>query len=132
VVPSVISVVGGPVEQGEPADAVDGPAGVKHYRCDQRQLHPVVEQQRRYPVGADSSLAMTANSTGAVKTAPELSRLLPWATDSIPLANSDVLELGSGPGLTADWLWPRVATLTAIEYDGRCRCRRPYQTVCRR
>lgn len=47
----------------------------------------------------------------------ELSRLLPWATDGIPLVNSDVLELGSGPGLTTDWLWPRVATLTAIEYD---------------
>jgi SAM-dependent methyltransferase len=46
-----------------------------------------------------------------------LSRLLPWATDGVDLAGADVLELGSGPGLTTDWLSPRSGTLTAVEYD---------------
>ena len=39
--------------QREPAGAVDRPAGVEHHRGDQRQLQPVVEQQRRHPVGAE-------------------------------------------------------------------------------
>lgn len=43
--------------------------------------------------------------------------VLPWATDSAPLDGSRVLELGSGPGLTTDWLRPRVGSLTAVEYD---------------
>jgi 16S rRNA A1518/A1519 N6-dimethyltransferase RsmA/KsgA/DIM1 with predicted DNA glycosylase/AP lyase activity len=72
---------------------------------------------------------MTANSTGAVKTARRAVAPAAWATDGIPLANSDVLELGSGPGLTADWLWPRVATLTAIEYDGADAAARTKQIV---
>ena len=46
-----------------------------------------------------------------------LQDLLPWATDSAPLAGARVLELGSGPGLTTDWLRPRVGSLTAVEYD---------------
>lgn len=29
----------------------------------------------------------------------------------------DVLELGSGPGLTTDWLRPRVGALPTVEYD---------------
>jgi SAM-dependent methyltransferase len=43
--------------------------------------------------------------------------LLPWATADVPLAGASVLELGSGPGLTTDWLAPRVGTLTALEVD---------------
>jgi SAM-dependent methyltransferase len=43
--------------------------------------------------------------------------LLPWATDSLQLDGARVLELGSGPGLTTDWLRPRVGSLTAVEYD---------------
>ena len=45
--------------------------------------------------------------------------LLPWATDGVPLAGARVLELGSGPGLTTDWLAPRVGSLTALEVDPR-------------
>ena len=33
------------------------------------------------------------------------------------LKGARVLELGSGPGLTTDWLRPRVGSLTAVEYD---------------
>jgi SAM-dependent methyltransferase len=46
-----------------------------------------------------------------------LDALLPWATADVPLAGADVLELGSGPGQTTDWLRSRVRTLTAVEYD---------------
>jgi SAM-dependent methyltransferase len=47
----------------------------------------------------------------------QLSQLLPWATAGIPLAGATVLELGSGPGLTTDWLHPRVGALATVEYD---------------
>lgn len=43
--------------------------------------------------------------------------LLPWALDGISLERSAVLELGPGPGLTTDWLVPRVGSLTCVEYD---------------
>ena len=46
-----------------------------------------------------------------------LTRLLPWATEGLPLAGARVLELGSGPGRTTDWLASRVGHLTALEYD---------------
>lgn len=46
-----------------------------------------------------------------------LSDLLPWATQHVPLARAAVLELGSGPGQTTDWLRRRVGSLTAVEYD---------------
>lgn len=46
-----------------------------------------------------------------------LSELLPWATDRVPLGGAAVLELGSGPGQTTDWLRSRVGALTAVEYD---------------
>ena len=45
-----------------------------------------------------------------------LDTLLPWATDGVPLDGA-VLELGSGPGRTTDWLAPRCGTLTAVELD---------------
>jgi SAM-dependent methyltransferase len=45
-----------------------------------------------------------------------LGAILPWATDGVPL-DGRVLELGSGPGLTTEWLRPRVGSLTAVEYD---------------
>lgn len=47
-----------------------------------------------------------------------LARVLPWVTHGIPLAGSRVLELGSGPGLSTDWLRSRVGALTAVEHDG--------------
>jgi SAM-dependent methyltransferase len=47
----------------------------------------------------------------------QLESLLPWATEGVPLAEAEVLELGSGPGLSTDWLRPRVETLTTVEYD---------------
>ena len=47
----------------------------------------------------------------------QLSQLLPWATAGIPLGSATVLELGSGPGLTTDWLRPRVGALATVEYD---------------
>jgi len=60
-------------------------------------------------------------------------RLLPWATDGVPLAGARVLELGSGPGMTTDWLATRVGSLTALEVDPRdaaaLRHRRPDVTV---
>jgi SAM-dependent methyltransferase len=43
--------------------------------------------------------------------------LLQWGTHGLDLASADVLELGSGPGLTTDWLVSRVATLTTIDTD---------------
>jgi ubiquinone/menaquinone biosynthesis C-methylase UbiE len=43
--------------------------------------------------------------------------LLPWATEGVPLAGARVLELGSGPGQTTDWLATRVGSLTALELD---------------
>ena len=45
-----------------------------------------------------------------------LDGILPWATEDVPLEGR-VLELGSGPGLTTDWLRPRVGSLTAVEHD---------------
>lgn len=47
----------------------------------------------------------------------QLSRLLPWATEGVELAGAQVLELGSGPGMTTDWLAQRSGSLTALEYD---------------
>ena len=47
----------------------------------------------------------------------QLSQLLPWAAAGIPLRGATVLELGSGPGLTTDWLRPRVGALATVEYD---------------
>lgn len=46
-----------------------------------------------------------------------LAQLLPWATNDVPLTGARVLELGSGPGRTTDWLAARVGQLTALEYD---------------
>lgn len=46
-----------------------------------------------------------------------LDRLLPWVTEGVPLAGARVLELGSGPGQTTDWLAPRVGQLAALEYN---------------
>jgi SAM-dependent methyltransferase len=43
--------------------------------------------------------------------------LLPWALDGISLERAAVLELGPGPGLTTDWLVPRVGSLACVEYD---------------
>lgn len=43
--------------------------------------------------------------------------LLPWATGQVPLTGATVLELGSGPGQTTDWLRPRVGSLAAVERD---------------
>ena len=43
--------------------------------------------------------------------------LLPWALDGISLERASVLELGPGPGLTTDWLVPRVGSLPCVEYD---------------
>src|SRR4051794_11724748 len=45
-----------------------------------------------------------------------LGAILPWATQGVPL-DGRVLELGSGPGLTTDWLRSRAGTLTAVEHD---------------
>ena len=42
-----------------------------------------------------------------------LDDLLPWATQDVPLAGARVLEIGSGPGRTTDWLLPRVGSLAA-------------------
>lgn len=46
-----------------------------------------------------------------------LGQLLPWATADLPLDGADVLELGSGPGQTTDWLMQRAGRVTALEYD---------------
>ena len=48
-----------------------------------------------------------------------LDELMPWATEGVPIDDADVLELGSGPGLTTDWLRRRTATLHAVEHDER-------------
>lgn len=64
----------------------------------------------------------------------QVAELLPWATMGVPLADSEVLELGSGPGLTTAWLLPRTARLTAVEADeadaARLAHRLPDVTVC--
>ena len=46
-----------------------------------------------------------------------LDELLPWGTDGLDLGNARVLEVGSGPGQTTDWLRTRTASLTAVEAD---------------
>lgn len=46
-----------------------------------------------------------------------LDGLLPWATEDVPLAGARVLEIGSGPGQTTDWLLPRVGSLATVELD---------------
>ncbi|MGH3448026.1 MAG: class I SAM-dependent methyltransferase [Nocardioidaceae bacterium] len=46
-----------------------------------------------------------------------LQELLPWAIQEAPLSGATVLELGSGPGQTTDWLRSRVGVLTAVEYN---------------
>lgn len=46
-----------------------------------------------------------------------LQRVLGPATDGLALREASVLELGSGPGLTTDWLLPRVAQLTCVDID---------------
>lgn len=42
--------------------------------------------------------------------------ILPWALNGVELGE-EVLEVGPGPGLTTDWLQPRVKRLTCIEMD---------------
>lgn len=42
--------------------------------------------------------------------------ILPWALSGVELGE-EVLEVGPGPGLTTDWLQPRVKWLTCIEMD---------------
>ena len=44
--------------------------------------------------------------------------VIPWALDGLD-PGADVLELGSGPGLTTDVLRERAARLTAVEIDPR-------------
>ena len=46
-----------------------------------------------------------------------LDSLMPWALDGVRLERANVVELGSGPGLTTEWLRQRVGTLRAVEYD---------------
>lgn len=46
-----------------------------------------------------------------------LEDLLPWATDGVALSGAAVLELGSGPGLTTDWLRSRTGSLVAVEQN---------------
>ncbi|CAB4927881.1 MAG: methyltransferase domain-containing protein [Actinobacteria bacterium] len=47
-----------------------------------------------------------------------LDDLLPWALEDVSLGpDSRVIELGSGPGQTTDWLRGRVGHLTAVERD---------------
>ena len=43
-----------------------------------------------------------------------LEDLLPWATEGVALAHARVLEIGSGPGPTTDWLVPRVDSLATV------------------
>ena len=45
-------------------------------------------------------------------------RLMPWVLDGVDLRDS-ALEIGPGPGLSTDWLRPRVPRLTTIEVDER-------------
>lgn len=46
-----------------------------------------------------------------------LDDLLPWALEGVRLADAEVLELGSGPGLATDWLRSRVGKLATVEHD---------------
>lgn len=46
-----------------------------------------------------------------------LDSLLPWATEGVPLSGAQVLEIGSGPGQTTDWLVLRAGSLAAVELD---------------
>ena len=48
-----------------------------------------------------------------------LSGLMPWALEGLDLQDCRVVELGSGPGLTTDWLGEQTDQLTAVEYDGQ-------------
>ncbi len=42
--------------------------------------------------------------------------MMPWTLDGVDLGDN-VLEIGPGPGLSTDWLRPKVAHLTSIEID---------------
>ncbi len=42
--------------------------------------------------------------------------MMPWVLDGVELG-TNVLEIGSGPGLSTDWLQPKVEQLTSIEID---------------
>ena len=44
--------------------------------------------------------------------------MMPWVLDGVELG-TNVLEIGSGPGLSTDWLLPKVSQLTSIEIDHR-------------
>ncbi len=44
--------------------------------------------------------------------------LMPWVLDGVDLGDG-ALEIGPGPGLSTDWLRPRIGRLTAIEVDER-------------
>jgi ubiquinone/menaquinone biosynthesis C-methylase UbiE len=44
--------------------------------------------------------------------------IVPWVLEGVALGD-DLLELGPGPGLTTDILRTRVASMTAIDVDGR-------------
>lgn len=44
--------------------------------------------------------------------------MMPWALEGVELGE-DVLEIGSGPGLSTDWLRAKVSRLTSIEIDDR-------------
>jgi SAM-dependent methyltransferase len=44
------------------------------------------------------------------------STILPWALDGVTLG-SHVLEIGPGPGISTDWLRPRLDRLTCVEID---------------
>jgi SAM-dependent methyltransferase len=44
--------------------------------------------------------------------------ILPWTLEGVELG-SNVIEVGPGPGVTTDLLWPRVAHLTCVEIDRR-------------
>ncbi|HEY1336995.1 MAG TPA: class I SAM-dependent methyltransferase [Bryobacteraceae bacterium] len=46
------------------------------------------------------------------------SEIMPWVLKDVDLGR-DVLEVGPGPGVTTDWLQPRVPHLTCVEVDGK-------------
>ena len=54
--------------------------------------------------------------------------ILPWTLDGVNLG-SHLLEVGPGPGVTTDLLYPRVSRLTCVEIDpyyaGKLRRRLP-------
>ena len=74
--------LGGSMRQGQPSGPVDRPPRVEHDRRDERELHPWFISTSGIQSTPRNSVSITANSTGAVRTAPQITRVRRSATSA--------------------------------------------------